>query len=195
VTCASALGTIRAHNDDVGNHEPVPLRQWPLRRRHRVGAASQERTTVTSFWHRLTELAEVYARHASRHGPNRLLPAEVLPAHGCVPEHTRPSPQGSGSNESTAGHSTPGVHTTRSDAMENLPMAHEASSRGSRPAPDGDAPPGNVPALLASPVAPHAWPVEPRHDAPPDPPGDQLATLGTRPHAGLRAVLKAGPTT
>jgi len=34
-----------------------------------------------------TELDEVYARHAGRHGPSRLLPAEVLPAHGRVPGH------------------------------------------------------------------------------------------------------------
>ena len=62
---------------------------------------------MTSFWHRLTELAEVYARHAARHGPHRLLPAEVLPAHGHVPEPAEPSPQGAGPDGCTAEHSTP----------------------------------------------------------------------------------------
>jgi hypothetical protein len=51
-------------------------------------------------------LHEVYARHVGRHGPNRLLPMEVLPAHGRVPGHRGPSPQGPGSDESTAEHST-----------------------------------------------------------------------------------------
>jgi hypothetical protein len=59
------------------------------------------------LWHCLTELAEVYARHAGRHGPNRLLPAEVLPAHGRVPGHAEPSPQGSGPDGRTAEPSTP----------------------------------------------------------------------------------------
>jgi hypothetical protein len=40
---------------------------------------------MQSLGHWLTELDEVYARHAGRHGPNRLLPAEALPAHGRVP--------------------------------------------------------------------------------------------------------------
>jgi hypothetical protein len=62
---------------------------------------------MKSLWHWLTELAEVYACHAERHGPNRLLPAEVLPSHGRVPEGLEPSPQGSGSDESTAEPSTP----------------------------------------------------------------------------------------
>jgi hypothetical protein len=62
---------------------------------------------MESFWHRLTALAEVYARHAARHGPNRLLPAEVLPAHGRVPGHAEPSPQGSGPDGHTAEPSTP----------------------------------------------------------------------------------------
>jgi hypothetical protein len=48
---------------------------------------------MESFCHWLTELAEVYVCHAARHGPHRLLPAEVLPAHGRVPERAEPSPQ------------------------------------------------------------------------------------------------------
>jgi hypothetical protein len=44
-----------------------------------------------SLWHWLAELGEVYTRHAARHGPNRLLPVEVLPGHGCVPGHADPS--------------------------------------------------------------------------------------------------------
>jgi hypothetical protein len=48
------------------------------------------------FCHWLTALDEVYMRHAGRHGPNRLLPAEVLPAHGRVPEPAEPSVQGVG---------------------------------------------------------------------------------------------------
>src|SRR5215475_12731166 len=43
--------------------------------------APEEKTSMKSLWHWLTELGEVYARHAGRHGPNRLLPSEVLPAH------------------------------------------------------------------------------------------------------------------
>jgi hypothetical protein len=62
---------------------------------------------MQAFWHWLTALGEVYARHAERHGPNRLLPAEVLPPHGRVPEPAEPSPQGSGSDGRTAESSTP----------------------------------------------------------------------------------------
>jgi hypothetical protein len=77
--------------------------------------------------HWLTELAEVYARHAARHGPHRLLPAAVLPAHGRVPEHAGPSPQGSGPDESTAEPSAPTACTrTRIDAMEEHARAREA---------------------------------------------------------------------
>jgi hypothetical protein len=54
------------------------------------------------LWHWLTELG-----HADRHGPNRLLPAEVLPPHGRMPGHTEPSPQGSGPDGRTAESSTP----------------------------------------------------------------------------------------
>jgi hypothetical protein len=82
---------------------------------------------MTSLRHWLTELAEVYARHAACHGPNRLLPAEVLPGPGYMPEHRGPSPQGTGSDESTAEPSTPkACNRTRIDAMEGHAMAHEA---------------------------------------------------------------------
>ena len=57
---------------------------------------------MESFWHWLTELAEVYARHAARHGPNRLLPAAVLPTHDCAPGHGGASSQDTGSNRCTA---------------------------------------------------------------------------------------------
>jgi hypothetical protein len=57
---------------------------------------------MTCLWHRLAELAEVYARHAARHGPPQLLPVEVLPAHGGVPGHAEPSLQGSGPDGYTA---------------------------------------------------------------------------------------------
>jgi hypothetical protein len=62
---------------------------------------------MLSLWHWLTELDEVYARHAGRHGPNRPLPTEVLPAHGHVPGHAEPSHQSSGRDGSTAEPSTP----------------------------------------------------------------------------------------
>jgi hypothetical protein len=57
---------------------------------------------MESFCHWLTELAEVYTHHAARHGPNRLLPAEVLPAHGGEPEHSALSPQGADPDGRTA---------------------------------------------------------------------------------------------
>jgi hypothetical protein len=56
-------------------------------------------------------LDEVYTRHADRHGPNRLLPAEVLPAHDCVPGHGGASPQNPGSDRCTAEHSAPNTCT------------------------------------------------------------------------------------
>jgi hypothetical protein len=62
---------------------------------------------MESCCHWLAELAEVYARHAARHGPHRLLPAEVLPAHGHVREHAEPSSQGSGPDRRTAEPSRP----------------------------------------------------------------------------------------
>jgi hypothetical protein len=80
----------------------------PPSRHGRVAAvASEENTSMWSLSHWLTELDEVYARHADRHGPNRLLPAEVLPAHRCVPGHAGPSPQSSAPDGSTAEPSTP----------------------------------------------------------------------------------------
>jgi hypothetical protein len=63
------------------------------------------------LWHWLTELAEVYACHAARHGPHRLLPEEVLPTHGRVPGHAEPSPQGAAPNGRTAEPSTPKERT------------------------------------------------------------------------------------
>jgi hypothetical protein len=62
---------------------------------------------MSSLWHWLSELAEVYTRHTSRHGPHRLLPAEVLPAHGRVPKDAEPSLQGSGPGGGTTEHSAP----------------------------------------------------------------------------------------
>jgi hypothetical protein len=82
---------------------------------------------MQSLWHWLIELAEVYARHAGRHGPNRLLPAEVLPVLGRVPGPREPSSQGSGPDERTAEHSTPEACTrTRLDMEEEHAMVHEA---------------------------------------------------------------------
>jgi hypothetical protein len=82
---------------------------------------------MTPLWHGLTELAEVYARHAGRHGPNRLLPAEVLPAHDCAPEHGGASPQGTGSEGCTAEPSAPQACTRQgSTEEEGHSMAHEA---------------------------------------------------------------------
>jgi hypothetical protein len=63
------------------------------------------------YW--LTELAEVYTRHADCHGPNRLLPAEVLSAHGLVPGPREPSPQVSDSDGGTTEHSAPKACTRR----------------------------------------------------------------------------------
>jgi hypothetical protein len=57
------------------------------------------------YW--LIELAEVYARHAGRHGPHRLLPAEMLPAHGRAPGHAEPSPQSAAPDGRTAEHPMP----------------------------------------------------------------------------------------
>jgi hypothetical protein len=79
----------------------------PLDRHSRVTAvASEEKTTMQSLWHWLIELAEVYTRHAGRHGPNRLLPAEVLPTRGGEPGHTEPSTQGAGPDGRTVEPST-----------------------------------------------------------------------------------------
>ena len=72
--------------------------QAPPRSRHGcvTVVGPEEETTMPALWLWLTELGEVYARHAARHGPHRLLPAEVLPPQGRVPEPAEPSPQGSG---------------------------------------------------------------------------------------------------
>jgi hypothetical protein len=67
---------------------------------------------MQALWHWLTELGEVHARHADRHGPNRLLPAEVLPAHRRVPAHRESSPQGTGPDRCTAEHSAPNACTS-----------------------------------------------------------------------------------
>jgi len=69
--------------------------------------APEEQTIMPTIWHWLTALGEVYARHAERHGPNRLLPAAVLPPHGRVPEPAGPSPQGTGPDRRTAESFTP----------------------------------------------------------------------------------------
>jgi hypothetical protein len=53
---------------------------------------------MQALWHWLTELGEVYARHAGRHGPNRLLPAEVLPTRVRIPGHGGTSLQDTGSD-------------------------------------------------------------------------------------------------
>jgi hypothetical protein len=75
----------------------------------------------------LSELAEAYASHADRHGPNRLLPAEVLPAHDRVPGHGGAFPQGTGSDRCTAEHPAPLVCTPQgSTEEEGHTMAHDA---------------------------------------------------------------------
>jgi hypothetical protein len=82
---------------------------------------------MESFCHWLIELDEVYTRHAARHGPHRLLPAEALPAHGRVPKDAEPSPQSSGPDGRTVGHTTPRTCTcTRIDAMKEHAVPHEA---------------------------------------------------------------------
>jgi hypothetical protein len=62
---------------------------------------------MPALGHWLTELEEVYARHAGRHGPNRLLPAAVLPALGRVSKDAEHSPQGAGPDGRTVEPSTP----------------------------------------------------------------------------------------
>jgi hypothetical protein len=85
------------------NHQAQPLD----RHGRVITVALEEQTTMQTLWYWLTELAEVYARHAGRHGPNRLLPAEVLPAHGRVPGHAEPSSQDAGPNGCMAEHAAP----------------------------------------------------------------------------------------
>jgi hypothetical protein len=62
---------------------------------------------MPALCHELTELDEVYARHADRHRPNRLLPSAVLPAHGLAPGRRSPSPQDPGPEGRTAESSPP----------------------------------------------------------------------------------------
>jgi hypothetical protein len=62
---------------------------------------------MESCCHWLTELAEAYTSHAARHGPNRLLPAEVLPTPDRMPGHGGASPQGAGPNGRMVGHAAP----------------------------------------------------------------------------------------
>jgi hypothetical protein len=82
---------------------------------------------MESCYHWLTELGEVYARHADRHGPNRLLPAKVLPTHDCVPGHDGASPQGTGSDRCTAEPSTPTACLPQgSTSEERHTMAYDA---------------------------------------------------------------------
>ena len=82
---------------------------------------------MQALCHWLTELAEVYTLHAERHGPNRLLPAAVLPAHGRVRGYGGASPLGPGSDRGTADPSAPNACTPqRSPAEERHTMAHEA---------------------------------------------------------------------
>jgi hypothetical protein len=84
------------------SHQALPRSRYS----HVAIGTAEEEMTMQARCHWLTELAEVYARHAIRHGPNRLLPAEVLPAHGWVPKDANPSPQGGGPDGRTAEHST-----------------------------------------------------------------------------------------
>jgi hypothetical protein len=62
---------------------------------------------MKSLWHWLTELGEVYARHADHHGPHQLLPTEVLPPHGRMSGHRDSSPQVSDPGGGTTEHSAP----------------------------------------------------------------------------------------
>jgi hypothetical protein len=75
---------------------------------------------MESGCHWLTALAEVYARHAARHGPHQLLPAAVLPAHGRVPGHGGASPPGASPDGRMAVPSTPNsAHDTRFEPGQN----------------------------------------------------------------------------
>jgi hypothetical protein len=82
---------------------------------------------MTTVRHWLTELADVYARHVGRHGPNRLLPAEVLPVHDGTPGHGGASPQGTGAERYTAEPSAPQACTPQGSSEEKgHTMAHDA---------------------------------------------------------------------
>jgi hypothetical protein len=85
---------------------------------------------MESFCYWLIELAEVYTHHAGRHGPYRLLPAEVLPTHDCAPGHGAASPQGAGCDRCTAAPSTPTACSPQgSTSEERHTMAHNARHR------------------------------------------------------------------
>ena len=82
---------------------------------------------MPAVWPWLSELADAYARHAGRHGPNRLLPTEVLPAHDRAPGPAGVSPQGTGSDRGTAERSVPQVCTPQeSTEEEGHTMTHDA---------------------------------------------------------------------
>ena len=94
-----------------------------------------------------------------------------------------------------------GVHAASGlDMEEEYAMAHEVrhgSGDNGHGAVDRDrlreeiSPPGNVPGLLAGPVAAQAGPIGPRHTPPPNPAHDRPAARGTRPQAGVRVALTA----
>ena len=150
---------------------------------------------MPTLWHWLTELAEVYARHAGRHGPNRLLPAEVLPAHDRVPGHGGASPQGTGSDRCTAEPSAPKACTRHgSTEEERHTMAHDArhgSSHNGHGAVDRDRLREEIHLLETS---LRYWQARWHHTPGPSDPGtprdrhpadDRPAAPGTRPQAGL----------
>jgi hypothetical protein len=98
---------IRGVEDDVTRGSVINQAQLPDRHSRGAAVTSEEKTTMESLCHWLKELAELYTRHAGRHGPNRLLPAEVLPRREGEPGHTEPSPQGTGPDGCTVEPSTP----------------------------------------------------------------------------------------
>jgi hypothetical protein len=60
-------------------------------------------------------LHEVYARHAGRHGPHRLLPGELLPTHGDTAGGDELSPQGEAQWSRGGPPRAEGLHATRID--------------------------------------------------------------------------------
>ena len=90
---------------------------------------------MPTVWHWLSELVDIYTRHAGRHGPNRLLPAAVLPAHDRVPGHGGTSPQRTGCDECTPEPSAPQPCTPQgSTEEEKHTMAHDVQHG---PSPNG----------------------------------------------------------